>query len=314
MKLAGSNGLTTNSSGMLTSEWRKPFNISIGLHILVLACAMLAPNLFDGQPQLPEVYTVNLFTATEVAEPAPSAPQPAAPETTTKPAPRQIEPEMKKPVISVQPAEPEVPSPIKTTIAKPISLKPRKLKVKVGKTRQEEAREKAKLSQVRQRLKTDAAQKAAQAEADDAAKDAVSKLADALHTTTPATTGTVAQASDQTVSATNNSGVSGPRRTGLEPGFYEKMYYAAVHQKIQNHWILPDLQNWDTSLEARVVIKIRKDGMVTDSFFEKKSANIYFNQFVLKAVKEASPLPPIPGQLKEDPLEIGLVFKPGELY
>jgi len=93
-----------------------------------------------------------------------------------------------------------------------------------------------------------------------------------------------------------------------------KQYFSAVYQRIHDNWILPDLQNWDNSLEAVLVVTIRKDGVIADSFFERKSNNIYFNQFVLKAVKDSSPLPPFPEQLEENTLEIGLRFKPGELY
>ena len=93
-----------------------------------------------------------------------------------------------------------------------------------------------------------------------------------------------------------------------------KQYFSAVYQKIHDNWVLPDLQNWDNSLEAILVIVIRKDGTITDSYFERKSDNIYFNQFVLKAIKDSTPLPPFPEQLDENTLEIGLRFKPGELY
>ncbi len=172
MKLISSNGLTTPLS-MLSYEWRKPFNISIGLHVIVLALAMLAPSLFGRQPKLPEIYTVNLFTAIEVAESA--APAAKAPTTKTA-APRQIEPETKKPAISIQPSKPEVAPAVKTTIIKPISLQPLKQKIKLGKTKEEEELDKAKLSQVVQRLKASAAQKEARVTADEAAKDAVSKL------------------------------------------------------------------------------------------------------------------------------------------
>ena len=90
----------------------------------------------------------------------------------------------------------------------------------------------------------------------------------------------------QDSSATKSAEISGPRGTGVEPDFYMKQYLSTVYQKIHDSWILPDLQNWDNSLEAVLVITIRRDGTVTDSFFEHKSENIYFNQFVLKAVKE----------------------------
>jgi colicin import membrane protein len=299
---------------MFSSEWQKPFNISIGLHIIALVFAMLAPTLFQRQPILPEIYTVNLFTATEVAEPETPTVKAPAPKAVKKPVARQIVPESKKPAISIQPSKPEVAPVVKTTIAKPISLKPRKQKLKVGKTPKEEAIDKSKLSKVVQRLKTSAAQKEAQEEADKAAKNAVSKLADAMKTTSAATTGTAAKATAQTTSTTKSAGNSGPRRKGIEPDFYMKLYLSAVYQKIHDHWVLPDLQNWDNSLEAVLSVTIRRDGTVTDSNFERKSDNIYFNQFVLKAVKEASPLPPFPGQFKENTLEIGLRFKPGELY
>ena len=314
MKLLGSGGFTSPIS-MLSSEWRKPFNVSIGLHIIVVILAMLAPTLFDRQPRLPEIYTVNLFTATEVAETSPPAAKTPAAKPAAKPVVREIEPEVKKPAVSIQPSKPEVAPEVKTTITKPISLRPVKLKVKVGKTKDEEALDKAKLTQMVQRIKTKAAEKEAKAEAELAAKDAVSKLADAMKTTPPGPiSGPIEKVTTgQTSSTTKTTGLSGPKGTGIKLEFYMTQYLAAAHAKIQEHWVLPDLQNWDNALEAVLVITIRKDGVVTDSFFEKKSDNIYFNQFVLKAVKESSPLPPFPDRLDKNTLEIGLRFKPGEL-
>jgi colicin import membrane protein len=304
MKLLGSGGFITPIS-MLSSEWRKPLNVSIGLHIIIVVLAMLAPVLFKQQPRFPEIYTVNLFTAIEVAETSPSPAETSA----AKPVVRQIEPEAKKPAVSIQPVKPEVSPAVKTTITKPVSLKPIKQKIKVGKTKEEEALDKAKLSQMVQRIK-------AKAEAGQAAKDAVSKLADSLKTHTPGPTPGPSEKTTtaQTGSTTKTAGVSGPKGTGIEPDFYMKQYLSAVYQKIHDHWVLPDLQNWDNALEAVLIIIIRKDGFVTDSFFERKTDNIYFNQFVLKALKEASPLPPFPDQLDKSTLEIGLRFKPGELY
>jgi colicin import membrane protein len=313
MKLIGANGITTPFS-MLSNDWRKPLNISIGLHVMVLAFAMLAPTLFNRQPKLPEIYTVNLFTATEVAEPERPAARAPAPKAAERPAPRKIEPETRKPEVSIQPSKPVVEPAIESLIAKPVSLQPLKQKVKVGKTREEEELDRARLNRVKQQLQASAAQKEAKETADEAAKDAVSKLADVLKTSTAATTGTGAAAAAQTSGAAKSRGLPGPRGTGIEPEFYMKQYLSAVYQTIHDHWILPDLQNWDNSLEAVLVITIRKDGAVTNSFFERKSDNIYFNQFVLKAVKDSSPLPPFPDQLTDNTIEIGLRFKPGELY
>ena len=315
MKLLGSGGFTSPIS-MLSSEWRKPFNFSIGLHIIVVILAMLATTLFDLQPRLPEIYTVNLFTATEVAETQPPAAKIPEVKPAAKPVVRKIEPEVKKPAVSIQPSKPEVAPEVKITITKPISLRPVKLKVKVGKTQDEEAIDKAKLSTMVQRIKTQAAEKEAKVKAEEAAKDAVNKLADAMKTTPPSPTPAPSEkvTTEHTSPTTKTAGSSTPKNTGIEPDFYMKQYYSAVYQKIHDHWVLPDLQNWDNALEAVLVITIRKDGVITDSFFERKSDNIYFNQFVLKAIKESSPLPPFPGQLDKSTLEIGLRFKPGELY
>jgi len=310
MKFPGAQGFISPFS-MFSEQWRKPFNISFGLHIVVLAFAILAPNIFNRTPKLPEIYTVNLYNATEISEPP--APAPA-----TKSAAKQkipaIKLEEKKPAVSIQPSKPESAAVIPTTIAEPISLKPLQQKIKIGKTKEEEALDKARVDQIIKRLKTGAAQKEAKAEADKAAKDAVNKLADVLKTNTGTTTEDAVQKTNQASSTTETAAVSGPRGTGIEPDFYLKQYLSAVYQKIHDHWVLPDLQNWDNSLEAVLVITINRNGTVANTFFERKSDNIYFNQFVLKAVKDASPLPPFPDQLKENVFELGLRFKPGELY
>ncbi len=313
MRLFHSGGLITPGS-MFSNEWRKPLNLSIGLHILVIILAMLAPSIFDRKPKLPEIYTVNLFTATEMAEERPAPAKAPAPKAAEKPAVRQIEPETTKPAVSIQPAKPETPPVAETTITEPISLKPLKQKVKVGKTKEEEALEKARLNQVVQRIKARAEEKAARERAEAAARDAVSKLADAIKTTPGAASSAGSETVTEQTQSAERTGISGPRGTGIEPDFYMKQYFSAVYQKIHDNWVLPDLQNWDNSLEAILVIVIRKDGTISDSYFERKSDNIYFNQFVLKAIKDSTPLPPFPEQLDEKTLEIGLRFKPGELY
>jgi colicin import membrane protein len=276
-----------------------------------MATTMIAPYFFDRKPELPEIYTVNLFTATEVAveQPTPQAPaQKASPKAVVK----QIEPA--KPKISTASksvAEEKLVAPIKKIDIKPISLRPVKQKIKVGKTKEETVREKAKLSKAFDRIEARAEVKEAQKEADRAAIEAVSKLSESLKTT-GATSG--AGKAKQGTAAKASPGVIGRQTSGIEPDLYMKQYYSAVYQRIHDHWVLPDLQNWDNSLEAILVISIRKDGVITNNFFEKKSSNIYFNQEVLKAARESSPLPPFPDQLKQETMEIGLRFKPGELY
>jgi len=319
MKLLGYGG-SKSPINMLSSEWRKPFNFSIGLHIIVVVLAMLAPFLFDQQPKLPEIYTVKLFSASELTEIPPSPAKTPAAKPIKKQVTRKIEPEVKKPAVSIQPSKPEVSAPVKTAITKPISLRPVKQKVKVGKTKDEEALDKAKVSQVVQRIKSKAAEKEAKAEADHAAKDAVSKLADALKTSPPGPTSGPSEkaVTGQTGSATKSASVSGPRGTsGIELDFYEKQYYATIVGIIQDHYILSphlDMQKWDKNMEVTIGITIRRDGTITKINYEEKSANMAFNRSTKKAIEEANPLPPFPDQIIEDILEIGFKFHPGGLY
>ena len=310
MKLPDSSGCLTPNTPF-SNEWRKPFNFAIGLHILVVIITLTAPYLFDRKPELPEIYTVNLFTATEVAVEQ-STPQAPAQKEPPKAAAKQIEPA--KPKISTASksvAEEKLVAPIEKVNIKPISIRPVKKKIKVGKTKEETVREKATLSKAFERIQAKAEVKEAKKEADRAAIEAVNKLSESLKTTGSASK--AGRAKQGTISKAR-PGVKGRQTTGIEPDLYMKQYYSAVYERIHKNWVLPDLQNWDNSLEAILVISIRKDGVIMNSFFEKKSENIYFNQLVLKAAKDSSPLPPFPGQMKQETMEIGLRFKPGELY
>ena len=310
MNLPHSSGCLP-SHNSLSSEWRKSFNFAIGLHILVTALALIVPFFFDGKPQLPEIYTVNLFTATEVAVQQPAAKAPAR-KTAPKPPVKKIEPvEPKVSTASKSVAEEKLVAPIEKVDIKPISLRPVKKKIKIGKTKEETVKEKAKLSKAFERIQARAEEKEAKKEASRAAIEAVSKLADSLKTTSTTNGASKAQSATTTKA---RPGIVGRQTPGIEPDLYMKQYYSAVYQRIHDHWVLPDLQNWDNSLEAILVISIRQDGVITNNFFEKKSSSIYFNQEVLKAVRESSPLPPFPDQLKQETREIGLRFKPGELY
>ena len=136
MNLPHSSGCLP-SHNSLSSEWRKSFNFAIGLHILVTALALIVPFFFDGKPQLPEIYTVNLFTATEVAVQQPAAKAPAR-KAAPEPPVKEIKPaEPKGSTASISVAEEKPVAPIERVDIKPISLRPVKKKIKVGKTKEE---------------------------------------------------------------------------------------------------------------------------------------------------------------------------------
>jgi outer membrane biosynthesis protein TonB len=93
-----------------------------------------------------------------------------------------------------------------------------------------------------------------------------------------------------------------------------RRYLMAVNSQIQEHWVLPDLQNWKANVEAIVIIRVRRDGAVVETTFKKKSDNVFFNQFVEKTLKLSAPLPPFPIGINQSEMEIGLKFRPGEVF
>ena len=89
-------------------------------------------------------------------------------------------------------------------------------------------------------------------------------------------------------------------------------YLAALHSQVQRYWVLPDMKKWDTRLETVVALYINRNGTVK-TVIEKKSKDPFYDQFVMKTLDSALPLPPLPKMITEDPLEVVLIFKPGEL-
>ncbi|MCX5876514.1 MAG: energy transducer TonB [Deltaproteobacteria bacterium] len=155
----------------------------------------------------------------------------------------------------------------------------------------------------------DAAEKA-RTDADKKAKDAVSQLAKSLFAGQQATAGKAAAGAAVQASSGSGSGAGG----GGVSDENMRRYYIAVSNQIHEHWALPDLQTWKENTEAIVIIRIRRDGVILETTFKKKSDNVSFNQFVEKTLKLSSPLPPFPIGMNQQEEEIGLKFRPGGLF
>lgn len=85
-------------------------------------------------------------------------------------------------------------------------------------------------------------------------------------------------------------------------------YYAAVWAKIKGQWSLPKDILSKESLEAVVQARILRSGAVGDVSFEKRSGNRFFDDSAMKAVRKASPLPPLPEWIRDSSIEIGIRF------
>jgi TonB family protein len=82
-------------------------------------------------------------------------------------------------------------------------------------------------------------------------------------------------------------------------------YYSVVHGRIHEKFDLPPSFDRDRSLETVVAIRIERDGRVTIYRIEKSSGNRLFDRAVVKAITDASPLPPPPQEM-----DIGVRFRP----
>ena len=85
-------------------------------------------------------------------------------------------------------------------------------------------------------------------------------------------------------------------------------YYAAVWAKIKGQWSLPKDILSKENLEAVIQARILRSGAVGDVSFEKRSGNRFFDDSAMKAVRKASPLPPLPDWIRDSSIEIGIRF------
>ncbi len=284
------------------NEWSLPFNFALGLHIVILAGAIYGPQYFNSKPLFPEIYTVDLINIETPVQQASPSPPPAEQQPAQQAAP-EIKPDIKKEVAPVlEVAKPEQPS---ETVAEPISIKPLKRKIVRKEPPVSAEQQKNTLEQIRrQRLEEmrQAEERAAEA-ARLAAMEAVNQLKSMIRETNSNTTRDLQAAARPSgaSSGTNNRNV------------IENQYFASVFSTLQPHWKLPEYKLWDADLSATVVIRIARDGSITNQFFEKKSGDKLFDQFVLKTLQDGSPLPPLPAVLQKNSLELGLRFVPGSI-
>lgn len=267
----------------------------MALHILTFFLALTLPMLMNHRPLLDNVVTVNLVDLPDAGqEPmqteAPQAEQAAPPEPAPAPEPPpKLEPV--KPKVQVSAPEPvEVPEPV---AVKPVSLKPVKKKKKlVDETKlQQEKTEQQRLKEIAQaRLEEQNAQREAEK-----ARAALAEMIKTRNTQKPATSSTGRSSARQGVS-----------------NIVSQQYLMSVGAHMQQFWILPEMRQWDSRLETVVVLTIRRDGTVVKTMVEQKSADPFYDQFVMQTIEKASPMPPFPKLMSEDALEVGFVFRPNE--
>ncbi|MFH1674432.1 MAG: TonB family protein [Pseudomonadota bacterium] len=92
------------------------------------------------------------------------------------------------------------------------------------------------------------------------------------------------------------------------------IYNAEIWHQIQKQWAFSNqLAQGRTNLEAIIIAKIMKDGQIRDLWFEERSGNNFFDDSVFRAIKKASPLPPLPEGYPSPYYEVGFRFNLSEL-
>lgn len=271
-------------------KWLQPVIFAVVVHIVTFGLSATLPELLNRKPILDEVVTVSLVSLPEVSGPQFAGPPPKA---ETKEA---VPVEKSKVAVPIPVEEKVIPKPVKK--AKPVSIKP--IKRKVRKTDPKKiAQEEAKKKREQERLKAIARAKQEEEKAKQAAEDARSALAEMIRS--------------RGVQQSASSGArkpSGGRQVG---NIVQQNYYAALYDRIQQFWILPEMRHWSSSLETRVVVTIRRDGSIARTVVEKKSGDPYFDQYAMKTLQKAVPLPRFPKLMTQRSIEVGFRFRPGEL-
>lgn len=256
-------------------------------------------------------------------EPVP-VPEPPKPEPVPEP-PKPPKPEPPKPKPEPKPPEKAIslePKQVKKKVAaeKPVPEKPKPEPAKPDKAKPEKppAKTDDKILKSLERIQARVKEK----QENQALKDKLSRLRDSLHesATTKSSGSEPAGEAAPGAGGADAGGVAASGAGGGSSSVDEalKKYYIAIVRKVHSNWALPDTQDWDSNLEAIVFIRIKRDGTVAETFFEKKSGNIYFDQYVEKTINATMPMPPIPSDVKENEfqdgtLEIGLRFIPSGL-
>jgi TonB family protein len=88
-----------------------------------------------------------------------------------------------------------------------------------------------------------------------------------------------------------------------------RAYYDQLWAQIRASWVLPVGVAAGDSLLTVVGIRISPMGDIEQYWVEKKSGNLYYDQSAIRAIRKASPLPPLPDELGEGSLEVGVNFR-----
>lgn len=268
--------------------WMFSFYVVVALHIALVFVITFGLQFTPPKPKFENIYTIDLIELPPTFTPPPA------------PVVKKVEPTNK--AVSIAAPQPQQP----TIEATPISLKPKKKKIKKKIVEDNKTIKVDKDKAVTQRKKLAEAlriEQLAQQKAEEALKalEEERKLFESTNTATTQPTSTTGSTS------------TGSNRNSSQRSAVESQWLAAVNSRLLKYWALPEFKQWDPDLTAVVVVTIDKNGRIINEFFEKTSGDKVFDQFVKKTLQDASPFPTIPTAMKKQRYELGLNFKPGSI-
>ena len=119
----------------------------------------------------------------------------------------------------------------------------------------------------------------------------------------------------------NNSGFSSGGYSGSSGGSRDygservnpavlNQYSASLNGRISSHWQVPEIFKAKSNLRTEVALTLRRDGSIKDMRIERKSGDSFFDQSVIKALRNAAPFAGFPALIKQSTLEFVLNFTP----
>ena len=303
---------------MAVNEWKLPLNLAVGFHILILLSSIYLPGFFKAKPKFADIYTVSIIN---VAEPdvAPPPPAPKVEQPEVKPPKAEVVKKTVKPVevkkvVPIAEAQPVTsPAPIKSVSLKPLKKKvvkkivePKIASDPIEKPKPKQEPKKDYLAQQRrQELAEAIREEQLLTEQALLAQQAVEMEKNLLQNQRPSPP-VVSRPSSTTGSGNNSAKVSSSSTNQIE-----RMYYAAITNRLLQFWALPESMQKQADLISTAVITIDKNGQIANIYMEQRSGDRVFDQFVSRTIKAANPMPAIPAAMKKQRVEIGLNFKPG---
>jgi TonB family protein len=88
-----------------------------------------------------------------------------------------------------------------------------------------------------------------------------------------------------------------------------RAYYNQIIARVTAAWILPDgIAAADSKLVTVIGLRISTSGVIEKQWILRGSGNIYYDQTAIRAIKKASPLPPLPVEMREETHDVGIRF------